>query len=60
MKVITHNTFLPSVNNCPRMVMITAVARGLQSRYAGLLEERMPDNLAALIGRMNARLEPQG
>jgi hypothetical protein len=60
MKAVAEDTFLPRVNNCPRVVMLSAVARGMQGHYAGLLKEPMPDNLTALIGRMNARSERQG
>ena len=60
MKAIAENAFLPRVNNCPRVVMLSAVAQGMQGHYAGLLKERVPETLAALIGRMDARPERQG
>jgi hypothetical protein len=52
MNIIAPKTFLPRVNNCPRVVMVSAIARGLQAPYAGLLKEQVPDQLAALIKRM--------
>ena len=47
------NVFLPRVNSCPRVVMISAVGRGLKSLYAGLLEQSPPEDMASLMKRID-------
>jgi hypothetical protein len=54
MNVIGSNAFLPRVNDCPRVVMISAVTRVMKAPYAALLEEALPDNLAAFIHKIDA------
>jgi hypothetical protein len=47
------NVFLPRVNSCPRVVMISAVGRGLKSLYADLLEQSPPEDIATLVKRID-------
>ena len=47
------NVFLPRVNSCPRVVMISAVGRGLKSLYADLLEQFPPEDIATLMKRID-------
>ena len=47
------NVFLPRVNSCPRVVMISAVGRGLKSLYADLLEQSPPGDIATLMKRID-------
>ena len=47
------NVFLPRVNSCPRVVLISAVGRGLKSLYAGLLEQSPPEDIATLMKRID-------
>jgi hypothetical protein len=47
------NVFLPRVNSCPRVVMISAVGQGLKRFYTGLLGQALPENIAALIERID-------
>jgi hypothetical protein len=54
MKVAASNPFLPRVTSCPRVVMITAVARALEGPYSALLEEGLPPALLAVVQRMDA------
>lgn len=47
------NVFLPRVNSWPRVVMISAVGRGLKSLYADLLEQSPPKDIATLMKRID-------
>lgn len=53
MKAVGSNAFLPRVSSCPRVVMITAVARALQGPYSALFEEGLPPDVLAAVRRMH-------
>jgi hypothetical protein len=55
MKVVKSEAFLPRINAVPRVVTTTAVARVLLRLYAPTLEEPLPDDLAALVDRLDRR-----
>jgi hypothetical protein len=53
MKTTGTNECLPRVNECPRIVMTTAVGRALQNLYVAVVEEDLPGDLVSLIRRMD-------
>ena len=53
MKVVKSEVFLPRINAVPRVVMTTAVGRVLQRLYSDTLEEPLPDDLTALLERLD-------
>ena len=57
MQVVKSEPFLPRINAVPRVVMTTAVGRVLQRLYADALEEPLPDDLTAILGRID---HPEG
>jgi hypothetical protein len=59
MKTIGTNEFLPRINECPRIVMSTAVGRALRNLYAPIVEEHLPGDLASLIRRMDKGSQAQ-
>ena len=59
MKPNGANAFLPRINECPRIVMTTAVGRALQNLYAPVMEEHLPGDLASLIRRMDKGSQAQ-
>jgi hypothetical protein len=60
MQVVHSEPFLPRVNVVPRMVMTAAVGRALQSVYAELLQEPLPDAFTALLSRLDDAASMQG
>ena len=55
MKIVKSEAFLPRINAVPRIVMTTAVGRVLQRFYADTIEEPLPDDLTALLERLDHR-----
>jgi hypothetical protein len=59
MKTTGTNEFLPRVNECPRIVMTTAVGRALQTLYAPVVEEHLPGDLASMVRRLDQGAQTQ-
>ena len=47
---------LPRVNVVPRVVAPAAVGRGLQRLYADVLQQPMPDDVTALLRRLDVEV----
>ena len=56
MSTAEANAFLPRVRECPRVVIASAVGRGLRELYAGVLREPVPDDLADVIKHVERNL----
>jgi hypothetical protein len=46
---LVANATLPNVKTCPQFVMCAAIGRCLQSLYANLLQEALPEKLGRLV-----------